>query len=365
MSTASGSSRGSGTGAGVAAPVGSSPVTLTDTRAPESPPLPTISVVVPVFNETGNIPEFLRRLAPILERRSASYEIIFSVDPSTDGTEDLIVSLRERNPAVKMLRFSRRIGQPMATIAGLEHSNGDVVAVMDVDLQDPPELLEVMLDRLAEGYEVVYAQRRNRDGETVVKKAVAKWGYKLISRFGEVEIPPNTGDFRVMTRRVVDELGRFPEAHGFLRGLVALVGFKQTSVVFDRPARHAGKGNYNQFVGSLRIGFNGLVAFSTALLNLSTILGFLAALAGFLVSLSYIGLKLAGVHFPIGNTTIVTAVLVIGGFQLICLGIIGQYIGRIYDEVKRRPRYILERSEGFDAEPRVLEHGISAIASRA
>jgi dolichol-phosphate mannosyltransferase len=208
-----------------------------------------------------------------------------------------------------------------------------------------------MLDRLQEGFDVVYAQRRNRDGETRVKKAVARWGYGLIARYGDVEIPRNTGDFRVMSRRVVDELNRFPETHGFLRGLVALVGFNQTSVVFDRPARHSGKGHYNQFVGSLRIGFNGLVAFSSALLNLSTILGFLAAGAAFLTAAAYVALTLGGVDFPIGNPTIVTAVLLIGGFQLICLGIIGQYIGRIYDEVKRRPRYIVDVAEGFAPVP--------------
>jgi dolichol-phosphate mannosyltransferase len=306
-----------------------------------------LSVVVPVFNETGNIEEFLKRLLPILRRRSDHFEVIFAVDPSTDGTEELIGKLREQEPSIKMLRFSRRVGQPMATIAGLEHSTGEIVAVMDVDLQDPPELLEEMLDRLAEGYEVVYAQRRNRDGETRVKKLVAKWGYRIIARFGDVEIPTNTGDFRVMTRRVVDELGRFPEAHGFLRGLVALVGFKQTSVQFDRPARHAGKGNYNQFVGSLRIGFNGLIAFSSALLNLSTVLGLLAAAGAFVVAGGYVVLKLAGVDFPIGSTTIVASVLLIGGFQLICIGIIGQYVGRIYDEVKHRPRYIVEEAVGF------------------
>lgn len=306
-----------------------------------------LSVVVPVFNETGNIEEFLKRLLPILRRRTDHFEVIFSVDPSTDGTEELIGKLHEQEPSIKMLRFSRRVGQPMATIAGLEHSTGEIVAVMDVDLQDPPELLEEMLDRLAEGYEVVYAQRRNRDGETRVKKLVAKWGYRIIARFGDVEIPTNTGDFRVMTRRVVDELGRFPEAHGFLRGLVALVGFKQTSVQFDRPARHAGKGNYNQFVGSLRIGFNGLIAFSTALLNLSTVLGLLAAAGAFVVAGGYVVLKLAGVDFPIGSTTIVASVLLIGGFQLICIGIIGQYVGRIYDEVKHRPRYIVEETVGF------------------
>jgi glycosyltransferase involved in cell wall biosynthesis len=218
---------------------------------------------------------------------------------------------------------------------------------MDVDLQDPPELIPEMLAKWREGYEVVYAQRRQRSGETVVKRSVAHFGYWFINKFSDVDIPRNTGDFRLLDRRVVEQIRRFPEAHGFLRGMVALVGFKQVAVPFDRPARHAGRGNYNRFFGSLRIGINGVVGFSTTLLNMSMILGLMAALVAFITGATYIGFKLAGTDFPVGNPTIVVLILLIGGVQLICLGIIGLYIGRIYDEVKRRPRYIVDRAEGF------------------
>ncbi len=315
---------------------------------------PELSVVVPAFNEAGNIEAFLGRIVPILEANVASYEIVFSVDPSDDGTEQIILAHRDRNPAIKLLRFSRRFGQPTATLAGIELSTGDAVVVMDVDLQDPPELLVEMLARWRDGYDVVYAQRRKRTGETLVKRTIAKVGYAVINRFAEVPIPRDTGDFRLLDRRVVDQLNRFKETHGFLRGLVALVGFEQIAVEFDRPPRHAGNGNYNRLTGSLRIGFNGLVAFSSALLNLSTVLGFASATIAFLTGLTYAILKLAGVDFPVGNPTIVVLVLLIGGVQLICIGILGQYAGRIYEEVKQRPRYIVAQSAGFpDLDDRV------------
>ncbi len=318
-----------------------------------------LSVVVPVYNEAGNIPEFLRRVLPILQSNASNYEVVFAVDPGSDGSERIIHEFRDRDPRIKQLVFSRRIGQPAATMAGIEHASGRAVIVMDVDLQDPPELINELVARWRDGYDVVYAQRRARTGETMVKKIVAKVGYKVIARFGEVEIPPDTGDFRLMDRRVVDQLLRFQETHGFLRGLVALVGFRQTAVMFDRPSRHAGRGNYNQFVGSLRIGLNGLVAFSTALLNLSTIIGFLAAGLSFLTAFIYVLLKLSGIQFPIGNPTLVVLVLFVGGVQLICLGIIGQYIGRIYDEVKRRPRYIVDIAEGFASQRTPSEARVS------
>jgi dolichol-phosphate mannosyltransferase len=244
--------------------------------------------------------------------------------------------------------FSRRFGQPTATIAGLEMAIGNAAIVMDCDLQDPPELIPELIEKWKQGNEVVYAQRLRRDGETIIKRIIAKTGYGLIDRFGDVKIPRDTGDFRLLDRRVIDSLRQFPEAHGFLRGLVALVGFRQVAVTFDRPSRFAGKGNYNRLVGSLKIGFNGLVAFSTALLTLSTVFGFIAAGSSFLVALSYIILKISGVAFPLGNPTIVSLVLLMGGLQLICLGIIGQYIGRIYDETKRRPRYIIDYSVGIE-----------------
>jgi len=311
--------------------------------------MPELSIVVPVYKEEGNVPEFVRRMACILDAVTKSYEIIFALDPSPDRTEEVILNARARDPRIKLLKFSRRFGQPMATLAGLQYSSGDAVIVMDVDLQDPPELVVQMLEKWKEGYDVVYAQRKNRDGETWIKKLVSAVGYKTINRIAEVNIPPNTGDFRLMNRRVVAEINRLKECHGFLRGMVALVGFKQTSILFDRPPRFAGKGNYNRFLGSLRIGFNGIFCFSNYTLTLSTQIGFIIAICAFLVGFVYALLKIAGAPFPLGNPTIVILVLFLGGIQLVSIGILGEYIGRIYEEVKERPRFIVESSHGFDS----------------
>jgi glycosyltransferase involved in cell wall biosynthesis len=309
-----------------------------------------LSVVVPVYKEEKNVPEFLSRVLPILEGLTADYEVVFSMDPSSDRTEEVILEHARREPRIKLLKFSRRFGQPMATLAGMAHARGDAVVVMDVDLQDPPELIREMAAKYQEGFDVVYAQRRNRKGETLIKRVVANVGYRVINRIAEVNIPPNTGDFRLMSRRVVDEVVRLKESHGFLRGMVALVGFKQISIQFDRPERFAGQGNYNRFLGSVRIGMNGVVCFSNYLLSLSTLFGFLVAGLSFLGALGYLIAKLAGVEFPLGNPTIVLLVLFLGGVQLISIGILGEYIGRIYDEVKQRPRYILDSTHGFDEE---------------
>jgi glycosyltransferase involved in cell wall biosynthesis len=316
---------------------------------PTSTETPELSLVVPVYNEERNLVEFLRRVIPIVEGAVRSYEIIFAVDPSTDRTVSIIDEAHQANPSIKMLEFSRRFGQPMATLGGIDAATGDAVIVMDVDLQDPPELIEALVEKWREGFDVVVAQRSSRKGETLIKKIVAKVGYAVINRFSEVPIPRDTGDFRLLDRRVVEELKKFPEANGFLRGLVALVGFKQTSVMFERPERFSGDGNYNRFFGSLRIGFNGIFAFSNAMLNISTVLGFLAAGVSFLGAITYLVLKLTGTDFPVGNPTIVLLVLFVGGLQLICMGIIGQYIGRIYEEVRRRPRYIVAKTFGIPA----------------
>jgi len=307
-----------------------------------------LSIVVPVYKEEKNVPEFLRRLRAILPGLTEDYEIIFSLDPSPDRTEEVILEHRAADPRVKLLKFSRRFGQPMATLAGLEYSRGDAVVVMDVDLQDPPELLRDMLAKWREGYDVVLPQRRERTGEPWLKKLVATTGYKVINKIADVRIPPNTGDFRLMSRRVVVELVKLKESHGFLRGLVAVVGFKQCLIPFDRPARFAGETNYNRFLGSLRIGFNGIFCFSTYALTLSTMAGFAIAGASFLIALAYLVMKLAGFPFPIGNPTIVILVLFLGGIQLISVGILGEYIGRIYEEVRGRPKFIVARSEGFN-----------------
>ena len=307
-----------------------------------------LSLVVPVYKEEKNVPEFLRRIRPILAAITEDYEIIFSLDPSPDRTEDVVLEQRALDSRIKLLKFSRRFGQPMATLAGMEYSRGEAVIVMDVDLQDPPELVQEMVARWREGFDVVLPQRRARTGEPWIKKLVAETGYKVINKIADVTIPPNTGDFRLMSRRVVNEVVRLRESHGFLRGMVAIVGFKQIIIPFDRPQRHAGETNYNRFLGSLRIGFNGIFCFSTYALTLSTQLGFLIAASSFLIATAYLVMKLCGFPFPIGNPTMVILILFLGGIQLISVGILGDYIGRIYEEVRARPKFIVDRAEGFE-----------------
>lgn len=306
-----------------------------------------LSIVVPVYNEEKNIPEFLRRIREIVDRLTPDFELIFSLDPSPDRTEEVILEARARDERIKLLKFSRRVGQPMATLAGMQYATGAAVIVMDVDLQDPPELVATLLEKWREGYEVVLPQRRQRTGEPWVKQLVAAVGYKVINKIADVQIPPNTGDFRLMSRRVVNELLNLKESHGFLRGMVAVVGFKQCLVPFDRPPRFSGETNYNRFFGSLRIGFNGIFCFSTYALQLSTLLGFIIAGCSFLLMGIYLFYKLMSWTILWGNPTLVILVSFLGGIQLISVGILGEYIGRIYEEVRVRPKFIVDRAEGF------------------
>jgi dolichol-phosphate mannosyltransferase len=307
-----------------------------------------ISVVIPVFNEENTLKIFIPELLETLHTICLDYEVIFAVDPCTDSTIDVIEEFMGINPRIKFIEFSRRFGQPAATIAGIECAVGRAVVVMDCDMQDPPSLIPIFVEKWKQGFQVVYAKRSRRDGETTLKKLSTKIGYYVINKFAEVEIPRNTGDFRLLDRIVVDHLKSFPESHSFLRGLVALVGFNQTEVVFDRPKRVSGSGKYNRYLGNLRFQFNGLIAFSTVLLNISTVIGFATALLSVIIAALYATLKLFGTSFPLGNPTIVILILFMGGAQLTCLGIIGQYIGRIYDDVKRRPRYLIKRRGGFN-----------------
>jgi dolichol-phosphate mannosyltransferase len=309
--------------------------------------VPEISVVVPVYQEEQAIPLFLARLVPTLAAISANYEVIFCLDPCRDRTEQVILEKRKDDDRIKLVKFSRRFGQPMATLAGLQFASGRAVVVIDVDLQDPPELIGDMVAKWREGFDVVYAQRRSRAGETLIKRAVSYVGYKIINRIADVEIPPNTGDFRLMSRRVVDQVVGLKESHGFLRGLVALVGFPAASVLFDRDPRVSGKGKYNRFLGSLRIGLNGVICFSDSLLALCSVAGFAVAGLSFLMAVVYAAMRILGVPFPLGNPTIVILVLFLGGVQLISTGVLGQYVGRIYQEVKQRPKYIVDKAYGF------------------
>jgi glycosyltransferase involved in cell wall biosynthesis len=315
-----------------------------------------LSVVVPAYNEEENIAAAYERLSAVMDRLDVDWELIFTVDPSTDRTEERILTLRRSDPRVKMLRFSRRFGQPMAILAGMEAASGDAVVVIDCDLQDPPELIVDMVALWREGYDVVYAQRRTRTGETLPKRIVAGVGYRVIRRIAEVDIPPNTGDFRLMSGRVVDNVVALKESHGFLRGLVGLVGFRQTSVLYDRAPRAAGRSKYNRFWGSLLIGLNGLVGFSRYPLQLISMLGTLISGLAFVFAMVYLGLKLSGVAFPVGNPTIVIVVAFFSGIQLLSLGVMGEYVGRIYDETRQRPKFIVESQYGLNLH--TSKHGV-------
>lgn len=325
---------------------------------------PIISVIVPVYKEEGNIRPFLKRTIPVLEA-IGPYEIIFCLDPSPDRTEEIIRQEIVENPQLGLLVFSRRYGQPAATMAGILNAAGDWCVVVDIDLQDPPEVIASLYQKAQEGYEVVTARRSSRDGETLIKKAVSRIGYKLINEVADVSIPPNTGDFRIMSRRVVEELRGLSESHGFLRGLVSLVGFRQTEVLYQRDARHAGEGNYNRYLGSLRIGLNGLFGFSTLPLQLMMWSGFIISMLSVLAIFVVIALKIwLGDHYPLGIPTITILVLFIGGVQLAAVGVLGEYIGRIYDEVRRRPLYIVDRAINVTVrDPRGPRSGVMGNSS--
>jgi len=278
---------------------------------------PDISVIVPVYNEAGNIRPFLARTEAVLAAMGVSYEILFALDPCTDDTEAVIQEEINRNPVVRLMVFSRRFGQPAATMAGILTCAGKTCVVIDVDLQDQPELIAEMYAKLAEGYEVVCAKRRSRKGETLVKRGISAFGYYLINKLSDVRIPRDTGDFRIMTRRVMEELRHLNETHGFLRGLVAYVGFRQAFVEYDRDERLEGCGKYNRFTGSLKIGLNGLISFSSKPLQLMSIVGFCTAMLSFLLGLWYLAQKLLGFNLTPGLSTTVLVVTFFSGVQLL------------------------------------------------
>lgn len=307
-----------------------------------------LSVIVPVYKEEENVHPFLARLIPTLTTITEKFEVIFCLDPSPDQTEQFIVDFGIKDPRVKLLKFSRRFGQPAATMAGLMYAKGGRSVVIDIDLQDPPEFIVQLNRKMDEGFEVVYAKRSNRDGETLAKKIVSKIGYKVINSLSEVQIPRDTGDFRIMSRRVVEELRSLNESHGFLRGLVAFVGFNQAALEYDRDKRYIGKGNYNRFFGSLRIGLNGLIGFSSKPLNLMSAVGALTATFGFILGIWYFIQHLLGTKLSAGLSTTVILITFFAGVQLLSLGLVGEYISRIYDEVKRRPMYIVDSKVNFD-----------------
>ena len=307
-----------------------------------------ISIVVPVRNEEESIKPFLERTVKVLDNIGKEYEIIFSLDPSTDKTEKIIQEEIQKNKNIKLLVFSRQFGQPAATMAGIFNCKGSYCVIIDVDLQDPPEVIEDLYKRIKNGYDVVYAKRKSRKGETFIKKIVSSVAYYVINQLSEINIPRDTGDFRILSRRVVEELKKLNESHGFLRGMVAFVGFKQTYLEYDRDARYAGKGKYNKFFGSLKIGLSGIIGFSSRPLLIMSVIGFIIAVISFIFGISYYFDSSAFSESNSGYKFIGIIITFFAVVQLFGLGLLGEYIGRTYDEVKGRPKYIIDKKINFD-----------------
>jgi glycosyltransferase involved in cell wall biosynthesis len=304
-----------------------------------------LSVVIPVFNEEANIPELFRRLDAALSGLSGSHEIVMVDDGSTDRTWAMVGELAGGDPRVKGVRFSRNFGHQMAFTAGLDHADGDAVVIMDGDLQDPPELIPELVARWREGYDVVYAVRGKREGETAFKLITAAAFYRLMERIARIRIPVDTGDFRLMSRRAADALRRLPERHRFTRGLVAWLGFPQTGVTFARAARHAGETKY-PLRSMLRLASDGITSFSYVPLQLATWLGLLVAGVSLAAEVALLGARAFGAH-PWIWTYVAAALGFLAGLQLLMTGALGAYVGRIHDEVKRRPLYLVQDTIGF------------------
>jgi dolichol-phosphate mannosyltransferase len=300
-----------------------------------------ISLVVPVYNESEVLPLFYERATRALEALDGSdYEIIFIDDGSRDGSFPLLASLANADPHIRVLKFSRNFGHQIAITAGIDHARGDCVAIIDSDLQDPPEVLHEMVDKWREGFDVVYGVRAERDGETRLKLVTASLFYRLLERVTNVTIPPNVGDFRLMSRRAVDQLKTLREKDRFVRGLVSWIGFNQTGVTYRRDRRYAGETKY-PYRKMLKFAFDGITSFSTMPLKLATWSGYGASVLAFLYLSSVFVQKLLGKTVE-GWATIMVALLFLGGVQLVCLGILGEYLGRVFNELKPRPMYILE-----------------------
>jgi glycosyltransferase involved in cell wall biosynthesis len=317
--------------------------TIMSQTPPRSPLL--LSVVAPVYNEEESIEIFLSRA-----RAAASdyeFELVVVNDGSSDGTAELLDRAAALDPRVRVIHLSRNFGHQAALTAGLEHAAGDVVVMIDADLQDPPELISQMVAQWSQGADVVYAVRKQREGETAFKLATASWFYKLFNKLAQVDLEPNSGDFRLLDRRALDALLAMTERSRFLRGMTVWVGFKQTAVAYEREPRHAGETKYT-LSRMLRFSLDAIASFSHVPLQLATYAGMLSAGVAFIAIPVVILLRLFDSYLP-GFGSVTIAILLLGGIQLIALGVIGEYVGRIYDEVKHRPLYIVREERNRPA----------------
>ncbi|MDF5708950.1 MAG: glycosyltransferase family 2 protein [Nostoc sp. S4] len=305
-----------------------------------------LSVVVPIYNEEPNIDYLFERLVSVLVRLNMKYEIVCINDGSKDNSLKCLVEHHHRNPAIKVVNLSRNFGKEIALTAGIDYTTGAAIVPIDADLQDPPELIEQLIIKWREGYDVVYATRRSRQGESWIKRFTASAFYKTIGKLSRIPIPPNTGDFRLLDRCVVNALKQMPERNRFMKGLFAWVGFKQTSILYDRSQRYQGTTKWNYWK-LWNFAIDGIAAFSLIPLKVWSYLGLAISLISFsYASFLIIRTLLFGIDIP-GYASLMVAVLFLGGVQLLSLGMIGEYLARVYDEVKGRPLYLVRDSYGF------------------
>jgi dolichol-phosphate mannosyltransferase len=305
-----------------------------------------VSVVVPMYNEEGTAEELYRRICDALG--AVPFEFVVVDDGSVDATPRLLAALADRDERVKVITLSRNFGHQTAITAGLDHASGDAIVMLDADLQDPPELIVTMLDRWRAGADVVYGVRTSREGETRFKLATARAFYRVMSRLADVELQQNAGDFRLLDRRALDALQSMRERNRYLRGMTVWVGFTQTAIEYQRDVRHAGATKYT-VRRMLRFAVDAIASFSHAPLQVATLVGFACAALAFLGIPVAIGMRIADEFVP-GVTTTVIAVLLLGGIQLMAIGVIGEYVGRIYDEVKQRPLYLVRERRNVDVD---------------
>jgi polyisoprenyl-phosphate glycosyltransferase len=310
-------------------------------------PKPEISVVVPCFNEDAVLLETTRRLTASMGAIGRGFEIIYVDDGSRDNTPRILTELHGSDPRIRVVRLSRNFGHQVAISAGLDYARGAAVVLIDADLQDPPEVISEMVELWSQGADVVYGTRQNREGETAFKTLTAKWFYRFMSRLSDVPIPLDSGDFRLLDRKVVDALLAMPERDRFMRGMVSWVGFSQVSVPYDRAPRAAGDSKYTLFKMA-RFATDGILSFSIAPLRIATLLGVLSFALALLGGLTAAGIGLVNGRWMAPWGWVVLVVLFLGGAQLLCLGILGEYLGRAYGENKRRPLYFVKETLGFD-----------------
>ena len=311
---------------------------------------PEFSIITPIFNEAQNLPELYRRVKQVMETIGGSWELIPVDDGSTDGSADLLRDLAAEDNHVQPVIFARNFGHQLAVTAGLDYSRGQAIIIMDADLQDPPEVIQELVAKWREGYEVVYAIRSEREGESAYKLFTASLFYRLIASITDVNIPLDTGDFRLLDRKVVNVLSQMRERHRFLRGMSVWVGFNQTGVEYRRAARFAGETKY-PFKKMFKFAWDAVTSFSFLPLQVATYLGFICAGVSILAIPVVIVMRITGSQEAFaGQATTLIAVLFLGGVQLISLGILGEYVGRLYDEARGRPLYIVREAPKRDEE---------------